>query len=189
MFSEISAVAKAWWLFVVLGVICLGVGIATLVWPDKTLLTLGILAGIYLMMVAVLEIIDAIVGEPGSRALSAILGVITLIVGLIVFRRPGESLLAVVVAVGIFLIAAGVLRVVLAFGVKEGRGWGIGLGAIDAILGIIILAWPGIGLVTFAVFFAISMLFHGVISLVVGFKLRGLRNVDEQPAPPTAAIA
>jgi uncharacterized membrane protein HdeD (DUF308 family) len=186
MFTELSAVAKNWWLFVVLGVICLAAGIATLVWPDITLLTLGVLAGIYLMVIAVLEIIDAIIGEPGGRALSAILGVLTLIVGLVLFRRPGDSLVAIVVVVGIFLVAAGVFRIVRAFGAAEGRWWGVGLGAIDAILGIIILAWPGIGLVTLAVFFAISMLFHGAISVIVGLKLRGLRHLDE-PAPPQSA--
>ena len=42
--------------------------------------------------------------------MSAILGVIALIAGLICVRRPGESLLAVVIVVGIYLVAAGVIR-------------------------------------------------------------------------------
>ena len=100
--NEVPAVARNWWLFVVLGVICVATGIAAIVWPHITLLTLGILAGIYLMIAAVMEIIDAISGDAGGRAMSAILGVIALIAGLICIRRPGESLLAIVIVVGVF---------------------------------------------------------------------------------------
>src|SRR4051812_20598022 len=154
MMGEVSAVAKNWWLFVVLGLVCVATGILAIVWPDKTLLVLGILAGIYLIMAAIMEIIDAIVGEPGGRAISAILAVIALIAGLICIRRPGETLLALVIAVGIYLVAAGVIRIVRAFGSEGLRWWGVSLGAVDAIVGIIVLSWPKIGLVTLAVFFA-----------------------------------
>jgi len=188
--QEVPAVAKNWWLFVVLGVICVGTGIAAMVWPDLTLLTLGILAGIYLMIAAVLEIIDAVAGEPGGRAISAILGVIALIAGLICIRRPGESLLAIVIVVGVYLVANGVIRFVRVFSSEGNRWWGIAAGAIDLIAGIVVLSWPELGLVTLAVFFAITMLTRGIFSIVIGFKLRGLRDVDTTtPAQQSATFA
>src|SRR3954463_13785738 len=118
--TNVPSIARMCWLFVVLGVICVATGIAAVVWPDITLLALGLLAGIFLLVVAMMEIIDAITGDPGGRAISAILGVIALIAGLICIRRPGESLLALVIAVGIYLVAAGVIRVVRAFGAEVG---------------------------------------------------------------------
>jgi uncharacterized membrane protein HdeD (DUF308 family) len=181
MFSEVPQIARNWWMFVLLGLICLVTGILAIVWPDITLLTLGILAGIYLIIAAVMEIVDAIVGPPGGRAISAILGALTLIAGLIVIRRPGESLLAIVIVLGVYLTAEGVIRIVRAFDIHDGRGWAIGLGAIDTLVGIVILAWPGIGLVTLAVFFAVTMLARGIFAIVIGFKLRSLRH--EEPAP------
>ena len=187
--NEVPAVGRNWWLFVVLGVICVATGIAAMVWPHITLLTLGILAGIYLMIAAVMEIIDAIAGDPGGRAISAILGVIALIAGLICIRRPGESLLAIVIVVGVYLVAAGVLRIVRAFGSEGNRWWGFAAGAIDALFGIVVLSWPELGLVTLAVFFAITMLFRGIFSIVIGLKLRGLRDVEPTPAQPTATYA
>jgi uncharacterized membrane protein HdeD (DUF308 family) len=186
MISEVPSIAKNWWLFVALGVVCLATGIATIVWPSITLLALGLLAGIYLLIAAFMEIIDAITGDANSRALSAILGVIALIAGLICIRRPGESLLAIVVVLGVYLIAEGVIRIILAFGSAGRRGWGIALGALDVIVGIMIMAWPEIGLVTLAVFFALTMIFRGIFAIVAGFKLRGLRNVEETPAEHTA---
>jgi hypothetical protein len=188
MVSEVSAVAKNWWLFVVLGVICVATGIAAIVWPHITLLALGLLFGIFLMVAAAMEIVDAIVGEPGGRAMSAILGVIALVAGLICIRRPGESLLALVIAVGIYLVAAGVIRIVRAFGAEGGRGWALALAGLDLIMGIIILSWPKLGLVTLAVLFALSMLFRGAFAIVAGIKLRSLRKLPDEPERIVAAV-
>ena len=189
MVSEVAAVAKNWWLFVVLGSICLIAGVLAIVWPGKTLLALGLFAGIYLIVAAIMEIVEAIAGDPDGRTMSAILGVISLIAGLILLRRPGTSLLAIVIALGIFLVAEGVIRVVRAFEARENRGWAIGLGGFDVLMGIIILGWPGIGLVTLAVFFALTMLTRGAFAVVAGLQLRKLRHAGEPPPAHTAAVA
>jgi hypothetical protein len=190
MIKEVPTIAKNWWLFVVLGVICLATGIAAIVWPDITLLTLGLLAGIYLMIAAFMEILDAIIGEPGGRAISAILGVIALIAGLICIRRPGETLLALVIALGIYLVAAGVIRIVRALGSEGNRWWGVLMGAIDLVGGIVILSWPKLGLVTLAVLFAITMIFRGAFAIVIGLKLRSFRDDDAAaPVQQTASFA
>jgi uncharacterized membrane protein HdeD (DUF308 family) len=189
MISEVPEIGRNWWLFVVLGVICVAVGIMAMVWPDITLLTLGIFAGIFLMIAALMEIVDAIFGDPGGRALSAVLGVITLIAGLICFRRPGESLLALVIVIGIYLVAEGVFRIVRALGSEGRRWWGVGIGALDMVVGIVILSWPELGLATLAIFFAISMLVRGIVTIVIGFKLRSLRHADTAPVEQTATFA
>ena len=49
-------------------------------------------------------------------------------------------------------------------------------GVIDVAVGAIILAWPDIGLVTLAVFFAITMLVRGMLAIVLGFQLRSLAH-------------
>jgi uncharacterized membrane protein HdeD (DUF308 family) len=181
MASEVPVVARSWWMFALLGLICVVTGILAIVWPGITLQTLAVIAGVYLIIAAIIEIVDAITGEPGGRAISAILGVIALIAGLIVIRHPGNSLLAVVIVIGVYLTAAGVIRVVRAFDTREGRGWAVALGLLDVLVGIVILSWPGIGLATLAVFFALTMLTRGIFAIVIAFKLRGLR--EDEPAP------
>jgi uncharacterized membrane protein HdeD (DUF308 family) len=189
MVSEVPTIGRNWWLFVVLGVICLATGIAAIVWPDITLLALGVILGIYLMIVAVMEIIDALTGDPGGRALSAMIGVVALIAGLLCFRRPGESLLAIVVALGIYLIASGVIRIVRALASVGARWVGISVGALEAVAGIVLLSWPKLGLGTLAVLFALTMLMRGAVAIWIGLRLRKAR--DELVAPPeqTASFA
>ena len=143
--------AKEWWLLAVLGVVSLVCGVLAIVYPDVTLLAVGIIFGFYLLMAGVFELVDAVVGDPASRALSAIVGIVALLAGLICLRRPGDSLLALVVVLGAYLIVTGVARLVRAFASVEHRGCRCSSAVIDLILGILILSWPDESLVTLAV--------------------------------------
>jgi uncharacterized membrane protein HdeD (DUF308 family) len=189
MFSDVALIARNWWVFVVAGIVCVATGLAVIVWPDITLLTFGVILGIYLMLAAVMEIIDAVTGDPGGRAVSLILGVIALIAGIICIRRPGESLLAIVVVLGIYLVAAGVVRVVRAFDVAAGRGWALLLAVVDVAVGCLILSWPDLGLATVAIMFAASMFVRGLYSIVIGVKLRGLRHEEAAPVHHAGGLA
>ena len=85
----------------VLGVVSLVCGVLALVYPGITLLALGVILGFYLILGGRRRALDAIMGDAASRVLSAIVGVLALIAGLVCLRRPGESLLALVVVLGI----------------------------------------------------------------------------------------
>ena len=164
--DDAAQIAKEWWMLAVLGVVSLVCGILAIAYPDVTLLAVGIIFGFYLLMAGVFELVEAIVGDPASRALSAIVGVVALIAGLVCLRRPGDSLLALVVVLGAYLIVTGVARLVRAFASAEHRGWGLLTAVVDLILGILILSWPDESLVTLAVFFGISLIFRGLVALV-----------------------
>ena len=56
-------------------------------------------------------------------------------------------------------------------------------------VGAVILAWPDIGLVTLAVFFAITMIVRGALAIFLGFKLRSLAHHPDQPTAQTASYA
>ena len=52
----------------------------------------------------------------------------------------------------------------------------MGLAILDIIIGTLILSLPELSLVTLAVLFAISLMARGVFSVVIAFKLRGVRD-------------
>lgn len=186
--DDVARIAKEWWLLAVLGVVSLVCGLLAIVYPDITLLAVGIIFGFYLLMAGVFELVDAIVGDPASRALSAIVGVVALIAGLICLRRPGESLLAIVVVLGAYLIVTGVARLVRAVASVEHRGWSLLSAVVDLVLGVLILSWPDESLVTLAILFGISLIFRGVFALVGAFQLRKLRKGGgTDMAPPISA--
>jgi uncharacterized membrane protein HdeD (DUF308 family) len=182
--DPVAQAAKNWWLFLILGLVSVIAGILAIVYPDITLLALGIFAGVSLLMIGIMEIVEAIAGDTESRGLTAIVGVLSLLAGLVCLRRPGESLLAIVIVLGFWLIIEGVIRFIGAFSQLEDRALMMLLALVDIILGVLILALPDLSLVTLAILFAISLLFRGVFAIWTAFKLRGLRH-DE----PGAAVA
>jgi hypothetical protein len=182
--SGVPQIGRNWWLFLIVGLVSILAGILALAWPDITLLALGLFIGIGLLFAGGLEVAEAIAGAPDSRALTAIVGVLSIIAGIVCLRRPGESLLALVVVLGIYLVVAGIIRFIRSFQELEDRAAMMGLGIIDAILGILILSLPGLSLVTLAVLFALSLLFRGAFMVYVAFKLRGARHATE----PSAAV-
>jgi uncharacterized membrane protein HdeD (DUF308 family) len=187
--DDLTQIAKEWWLLAVLGVVSIVAGVLAIAYPDITLLAVGLIFGIYLLLAGVFELVNTFVGDTESRALSAIVGIVGLIAGLVCLRRPGESLLALVVVLGIYLIVVGVAELVRAGVSAEHRGWIIVSALADIVLGILIMAVPKVSLVTLAVLFGISLIFRGAVSLVGAWQLRKLRKGGDVAPPITAATA
>ena len=66
--SEVPQIGRNWWLFLIVGLVSILAGILALVWPDITLLALGLFVGIGLLFIGGLEVAEAIAGSPDSRA-------------------------------------------------------------------------------------------------------------------------
>jgi uncharacterized membrane protein HdeD (DUF308 family) len=94
-------------------------------------------------------------------------GVLSLIAGVIILFKPGESLATLAVVAGIFLLADGILEIVASFSRRtSGRGMVALFGALTAIVGVILIRHP-IGTVeAVALFVGIWLIAIGVIRLV-----------------------
>jgi uncharacterized membrane protein HdeD (DUF308 family) len=191
--TEMFREARSYGMFlIVAGVLGAIAGILALVYPDITLLALALIAGVNLMLLGVLALIDAFGGEHDatSRLLAAVIGILGLIAGLVVIRRPGESLLAIVVILGVWLVVTGIVDFIRAFARLENRALRL-LGAlVDVILGILILALPKLSLGTLAILIGISFLVRGAVSVVRGIGLRrAAAAIAEEEAGSAAATA
>jgi uncharacterized membrane protein HdeD (DUF308 family) len=181
--ASLRPLARSWWVVALLGAINVIAGVLAIAHPGFTLQVVGIVLGIYLVLAALAAILAGVSGSAESRSLSLILGLVGMIAGLVFLRRPGDSLLALVVVAGIYLTAVGVIRVADALVRPGPRAVGVALGALDVIVGILLLALPDVTLGTLAVLVGISMLLHGLFDLVAALALRRLR--DTAPADPT----
>jgi uncharacterized membrane protein HdeD (DUF308 family) len=76
-------------------------------------------------------------------ALSVITGLLMIVLGGLFLAQPGLSLASVIWLVGIFAIVYGLFLAIAGIaGRHEGGGWGIAVGALAVIMGIVTLAWP-----------------------------------------------
>jgi uncharacterized membrane protein HdeD (DUF308 family) len=163
-----------WWGPVVAGTVSALAGIAVIVWPDITLLALALIAGINLMLLSGLLIGQAIGShDEGDHTLRIVVGIVGVIAGLIVIRRPGETLLVIVLAVGIWLVLTGILELLRGILVAGHRMLRLLAGVVDIVLGILVLSLPKLSLGTVAVLIGISFVIRGLSLVVTGFRERG----------------
>jgi uncharacterized membrane protein HdeD (DUF308 family) len=161
-------------LLIVAGVIGAIAGILALAYPDITLLALALIAGINLLLLGVMSLVDAFSGDNDTttRVLAAVLGLIGIMAGLVVMRRPGESLLAILLVLGIWLVVTGVVDFIRAFTNVEYRALRLLTAIVDIVLGGFILVLPDVSLKTLALLIGIAFVVRGVISIVRGIQIR-----------------
>jgi uncharacterized membrane protein HdeD (DUF308 family) len=189
--SELKPLSSMSWLLVLFGVISLGVGIFFVASPHETLSTFTVIAGIFLLIDGVLAILAAIFGHGEGRGVVSILGVLSVIAGLVLIKHPFSALVAFTVIIGIFFVASGVVRLIVAIGDAEGRGGNIGIAIVDLIAGIAILAWPDLSLSTLAVIIGIVLIIRGIAYIYAGFALRSAVHkvsAGQEPSSEASSI-
>jgi uncharacterized membrane protein HdeD (DUF308 family) len=103
-----------------------------------------------------------------------VLGILTVILGMIAFSTPLIAGVAVSVYVGVLVAVAGVFRIVHAV---KSRQWGVGIwgtvvGLLMVFAGILLFARPIFGLATLTLLLAIYLVVEGITEILVAFKMR-----------------
>jgi uncharacterized membrane protein HdeD (DUF308 family) len=170
--------------FVVAGVLNVIVGLLAIAHPDFTVAALGIVLGIGLLFASLTAILSGITGGSEMRLLTVVIGIVGLIAALVCLKHPSDSLVVLVVGLGIYLTAIGVIRIVVALAEPGPRSLALVMGGLEVVLGVLILALPDVSLGTLAILFGIAILIRGVFDIVAGLAVR---RIHDEPAPVTAA--
>ena len=185
---ELRPITSLWWLPLLFGVAALGVGIFFIVSPHETLSTFTIIAGIFVLADGVIAIVAAMLGSGNGRGLLALIGVLSAIAGLILIKKPFETLVVFTLIVGLWFVVAGIVRLVSAFDSREARGGNVLVALLDLIAGGVILAWPDLSLATLAVIIGIALVVRGALFIATGWQLRALDRAPETgPGEPAVA--
>ena len=120
--AEAKQYRGGWWLLLIVGVLSVVAGVIILFKPSESLPTLAVIAGIFLLLDGILELVDSFMRSTPNRGLVALIGVLSAIVGVLLIRHPIGGVAAVALLIGIWLIAVGVIRFVTAFEEYENRG-------------------------------------------------------------------
>jgi uncharacterized membrane protein HdeD (DUF308 family) len=172
--DNLRPITSLWWLPALFGVVTFGVGVFFVVSPHETLSTFTVIAGIFLLFDGVLALLGSIFGKGEGRGLLALIGVLSAIAGLVLIKKPFDTLVVFTLIVGVWFVVAGIVRFVVALGSPEGRGGNILTAILDLIAGILILAWPDLGLATVAVIIGIVLIMRGALFIVAGWQLHKL---------------
>ena len=174
------------WVFAY-GLLTLIAGLAVLIWPRETLLVLAVLFGIQLIISGIFRFVGALATDDltgGTRVLLALLGVLSIIVGLWAVRHVVLTLLALTVFLGIYWVINGVIEIFTALSHRDmpQRGWTVTMGVLSIIAGIIVLAFPGLTLLGLAVILGVWLLIFGVMEMTAAFRLRSAAHAASSMA-------
>src|SRR3954465_10856092 len=147
---ELHAATAGWWLLSLVGLLSIAAGVIILFKPGDSLETLAVIAGIFLVLDAIVELAASLSHRTQNRGLVALVGVLSLLAGIVLIRHPIAGVTAVALLIGLWLVTVGVVRLVQAVEVPDHRGWRLAAGGIEIIAGIAIVSSPDIGFATLA---------------------------------------
>jgi uncharacterized membrane protein HdeD (DUF308 family) len=177
----IDQVGRHWGWVLAYGILTLLAGVAVLAWPSETLLVIAVLFGVQLIISGIFRFVGALASDDltgGTRVMLALLGVLSIIIGLWAVRHAVLTLVALIVFLGIFWVINGLIEIFAALSHRDmpDRGWSVLMGVLSAIAGIIVLAYPGLTLVGLAVILGIWLLVFGILEIIAAFRLRKLAD-------------
>jgi len=105
----------------VTGLLSIATGIVIIAWPGPGIVVLAIFLGAWLIVIGTLSISGALTAR---RVLSdwwllLITGLLEISLGVLALANPGATLAALITVGGIWAVAVGVMRIVLAFEIKR----------------------------------------------------------------------
>ena len=109
--------------------------------------------------------------QAGSRS-ATIWGIAVLIFGILAMVMPFVTGIAITIAIGIILVAAGIAQLVFAFQ-SDSFGKGalrFGFGLLTALCGVVMMVQPDAGLATITLILAVWFFVDGFFSILSGFS-------------------
>jgi len=184
--ATIGRVGRHWGWFLAFGILTVALGLSAVVWPAITLLAAAIVFGVQLIFAGIYRLVSAFASEDTSgatRVLFALLGILSLVVGLYAVRHVLLTIVALALLLGIFWIVNGVIEIFTAAQHREmrGRGWRVFMGILSTIAGLILLAIPGISLVALVVVVSVWLILFGLLEISFGLRLRSGRAASVRP--------
>ncbi|MCW2664562.1 MAG: hypothetical protein JWP83_5714 [Mycobacterium sp.] len=160
------------------GLLAMVLGGVMLAWPEPSVVAAAVLFGMYLIVsgAALVFLAFALPISGGSRFLTFVCGVASVVLGVLAFCHFGEGyatvLLAICVATG--FIVRGFFAAASAIGVPKlpGRGWAMFFGTISILAGLVVLAYPSDSIETLALVVGAWLTILGAVEVVSGFAMR-----------------
>lgn len=174
--------ASSNWLVALLAIAELILGFVLLSFPYLLGASAVWVAGFVLLAVALMRLIQVFTGS-GNRMWNLLAALIYCALGLAFIMRTGVSVSVITLAIGIALLAGGVLRLAVAFSMRreQGSAWRFFNALVSIILGVLVTwSWPQSSFWLLGTIIAVEMIFSGWTLLFLALAPRHHRETVTQ---------
>lgn len=148
------------------GLTSLVTGLIMALWPDKTLLFVAVLIGVWLLVAGLIQVVRAFTRKELGRVRRVLIGVsglLYLVVGAICLRNLFASLALLTVVVGLVWTVGGAAEIASGFP----RFWPTLVGLLSMAAGVVVFLWPKPTLLTLTVFIGLWLMVIGIIQIAL----------------------
>jgi uncharacterized membrane protein HdeD (DUF308 family) len=173
--AALAQVGRSWWVLLFLGIVTVVLGLFTLFWTDRAINVIAVLFGIYLLISGIFQVVAAF-GETQHKALLVISGILSVVLGVYMFKAVHADYSAEILAlfVGIAWLFRGVIELVVGLQSpkSDGRTWMIWGGVLLIVGAIVVFVWPSLAVTTLFIIAGIMLLVLGLSEIVGAFQVK-----------------
>ena len=167
-------------------------GVILLVWPRAALVGVTVLIGVWLFVVGVVRLGEALLSRDRTRLdqwLAALVGVACMAAGVLCWRNPRVSLALLALLVGLKWLASAALHLI--DGLRHDgpeRSSLIAMGVGTGVAGLAFVVWPQLSLGAFVLLTGVGAVIIGVLQITAAVRLRRCQYRDGGSATASADV-
>jgi uncharacterized membrane protein HdeD (DUF308 family) len=175
-------IGKSWGWVLFFGIATLILGILVVARPRDTIYAFAVLIGIWLFVAGLFRMVTALADSQdtgGTRWFMAILGLLSVIVGILFLRHTEETVTTLAFLIGLFWVVGGLIEIFTAYGEHgaPARGFRVGMGVLAFAAGVVTLVVPHLTLGVLAVIMGIWLILYGLLQIALSLQLRHLARI------------
>ncbi len=169
--------AGRWWSYMIRGVLAGILGLCALLLPSTTIELLVTLVGIFCLV----DGLTALLGiyKTSRRRMGMAAPIVSVGIGLVLLLWPDSSVRLLLAVFGVFLLIIGIA---MFFGARQSSLQGIDqrfmsvVGGVTAVVGLVMVLWPGTGVVAISWLIAIPALLVSALLIILALRLKAVHD-------------
>src|SRR4051794_12745287 len=188
---EVNSLSRNWWAVSLRGLAGILFGIITFVSPGISLAALVLLFGAYAFADGVLAIVTAVRRRGTDRWWLLLLeGVVGIAAGIVTLLWPGITAIALLYLIAAWALVTGAFEIAAAIRLRRviTGEWLLALsGVLSIALGVLLVLWPGPGVLALVIWIGAYALVFGVLLVALGIRLRAVGSPRAWQTAPRVA--
>ena len=177
--------AANWWVLLLRGILAILFGVAAYAWPGLTLAMLVMFFAAFVFVDGVFDTFAAFAGRQENENWWVLLieGLLGIAFGLITWMRPGITTMVLLLFIGFWAMATGILRIIMALRLRkeiEGEWWLVLSGLASVLFGLIVMARPGAGAMALLWLIGAWSVVVGIFLVILAFQVRSFGKKLEE---------